>query len=121
MNSMPANYLTYVELSNYARQRAKVSANRRSPQDFEYWVSIANWADRCASLNCDIRKEFESRLLILSGSRQEEYVSDHITFLARIHAEAIHLRTMLINSGEVVQTLSLNWLRQACHEFVDGG
>lgn len=111
MTIPPATYTTFSELEVYAKARAKISAARRAPQDFEYWFHTAEWAERCALLRDDPKIEFDRYVTCLSESNWT------ITMRANFHAKAIHCRRILINRGEKPPRLSLDWLREAAENL----
>lgn len=106
-NLPPADYKTFAELADYAKRRAKISANRRAPQDFEYWFHTAEWAQRCAMLQDDPAVEFDRYATCMTEANWT------ITMRADFHAKAIHCRRILTNRGEKPPLLSLDWLREA--------
>lgn len=113
---MPKTYKTFAELAEYAKQRAKISAARRSPQDFEYWESIYGWALHEAG--CDV--QLDPRRYIERWKRETVtplYRTQFVKDMAQAHARAIHCRIMLKNRGEKVPRLSLKWLREAAERL----
>lgn len=109
MGKPEATYTTFEELTAYARQRALISANRNGHQEFAYWVSIAEWANSCANHNVNVRFELNATLDCLRY--RDDYVNP-IQDAATDYARAVHLRRMLVNRGDRVPRLSLDWLRE---------
>lgn len=110
MTIPPANYKTFEELAEYARQRAKISAKRNGHQEFAYWATICHWAEDCAACidePINAVDEFVAQRDITQSSERDELSK------AESHAFAIHLRIMLKNRGVKVPRLSLRWLREA--------
>lgn len=114
---MPKTYTTFAELAEYARQRAKISANRRGHQEFVYWAEVARWADEGERLNCDIKADFDRTYKALSDN--EYWARQYRGFEGRnkLHWQAVHLRQMLKNRGENPPRLSLKWLREAAERL----
>lgn len=99
-----ATYTTFAELIEYARERARHSAARRAPQDFEYWYSTMDWAKRAGVEDpAEVLQWFQKEI------KTNKWLS--VSTLAEYHAHCIHCRTMLINRGENPPPLSLQWMR----------
>lgn len=129
MSLPPANYKTFEELAEYARQRAKISAARNGHQEFAYWLEIRLWAldmADCAGIHDELGDLLQSKLRAVdvysgsissvgqnAGSQLGRTKLDIPRRLVTAYAQAVHLRTMLINRGQRVERLSLNWLRKA--------
>lgn len=112
MTIPPANYKTFAELAEYARQRAKHSAARRAPQDFEYWEETYQWALSLAQFGSQDIDQLQELLLHEIEIANRQY--SHVPAKAKAHARAIHIRRMLTNREEKIKPprLSLAWLRE---------
>lgn len=109
MLRLPATYTTFAELAEYAKERAKISAARRAPQDFEYWYSTMEWAQRCGT-------EEPGDVILMMVDAIDRY-GFSVSSKAEYHAHAIHCRVILKNRGEKPPRLSLNWLREAAEKL----
>ena len=103
------DYKSFAELAEYAKARAKHSAARRGHQEFAYWVEIHNWAEEQKFKGRDkyLRESVEFYLHELGRWADLDYHK----WATEEYARLVHLRKMLVNRGEKVPRLSLQWLR----------
>lgn len=117
MSQMPeANYKNFQELAVYATARAKISAGRRGHQEFAYWYSIRIWA-LAHNKKMPGPDDLTRSMLDLQHEAVKFSREGHIGAAAQFYAMAVHVRKMLINRGEQVQRLSLDWLREAADQL----
>lgn len=107
----PANYKTFAELAEYARQRAKISAARRGHQEFAYWLLVEQWATDCVDEASTPQRELTHYLGIVQSNEHDAMMK------AEAYAFCVHCRKMLINQGENPPRLSLKWLREAAAQL----
>ena len=105
-----SDYKTWSELVEYARERAKISAARNGHQEFDYWLGIMQWAKFADDMDYDPHTELRD------GIRTIDEVSTRLKSLR--HAQCVHLRKMLMNRGEKVPRLSLDWLRREAEKLL---
>jgi hypothetical protein len=111
MTIPPANYKTFSELAEYAKERAKISAKRNGHQEFAYWLLIHRWANDCADDKINLFLEF------IANRNRTKAISLDAFDKAEAHAFAVHCRIMLKNRGEKVERMSLDWLREAAKKL----
>lgn len=106
-SQFPKDYKTFPELAEYARKRAKVSAARNGHQEFAYWLRIAQWAEDHGDISphSDFRYYQAGLNLAVANGKY--------SLASQLYAYAVHCRQMMLNRGESVPRLSLDWLREA--------
>lgn len=124
-----ATYKTFEELAEYARQCAKISADRYDPQGFANWLEIRLWALDMAEVpgvHDQLPDLLHSKLSAVetysesvkgagknAGGNLGRSKLDIPRRLVTAYAHAFHIYIMLVNRGHSVPRLSLSWLRKA--------
>ena len=114
--SMKDDYKNFSELAEYAFWRIQKSIKRNDPVAAKYWMEVKEWAEKRISgeRHFDILPKICYEALIKIFNRVSE--KDFYTAV-RIYRLIKHLRKMLINNGEQVPRLSLDWLRNWGERF----
>ena len=108
--SMKDDYKNFSELAEYAAWRFQKSVKRNDPVAAKYWLEVKEWAEKRTSdeRHYDILPKicYEALIKIFNKVSEKDFHT-----AVRIYCLIKHLRKMLINNGEQVPRLSLDWLR----------
>lgn len=113
---MKDDYKNFSELAEYAAWRFQKSVKRNDPIAAKYWLEVKEWAEeRILSERIhDISPYICYRSLLIIFPK---IIEKDFNMTVRIYWQLKHVRKMLINKGEKVPRLNLDWLRDWGERF----
>jgi len=113
---MKDDYKNFSELAEYAIWRFQKSVKRNDPIAAKYWLEVKEWAEERILPESiqDVSPHicYQSLLIIFPKVSKTNF-----NMAVRIYWQLKHARRMLINNGQKVPRLNLNWLRDWGERF----
>lgn len=120
-NLPPADYKTFEELVEYAKQRAQISIKRRGHQEAAYWIEIQQFAAQHLEREAMLEQIVTFNQRWIAEAVEWFYLgTDPVEVfrnLTKRYAWCVHCCKMLRNRGEKAPQLSLKWLREAAKKL----
>jgi len=109
---MKDDYKNFSELAEYAAWRFQKSVKRNDPVAAKYWLEVRESAEERRCYNTSPYICHQALLIVFQKVRDKDF-----NMTVRIYWQLKHVRKMLINNGQKVPRLNLDWLRNWGEKF----